>query len=152
MVSPSSVPLEYAKILFAPQDFKGVRTEFGGNDTFHEETRHRFGCFAVYYDIEGNHRTERRDRIARESLPVRVEGRRACGESARCGVLHDRTARFILERIGCEESALQIEQVVEGMLLTSFLQESGDSVVPALDIKRSALPRILSVTERARLL
>src|SRR2546423_1012859 len=128
MIAPSSVALEYAKILFAPEDLEGIATELGGNDTFDEETRHRFGRFAVYADIEGDHRTERRDRIAGQSLSVGLERIRARREATGCRVLDYRAARFIAKRVGCEECSLQIEQVIEGEFLASFLPESGDAV------------------------
>src|SRR3954467_12041415 len=62
-------------------------------------------------------------------------------------MLDDRAAGFAIERIGGEEGALQIEQIVEGKLLASLLLERGNPVVPALDLDPRALPGILPITE-----
>src|SRR4051812_18506643 len=67
-------------------------------------------------------------------------------------MLDDRAAGFAIERIGGEEGALQIEQIVEGKLLASLLLERGNPVVPALDVERRALPGILAVAESSLLL
>src|SRR4051812_27187960 len=66
-------------------------------------------------------------------------------------MLDDRAAGFAIERIGGEEGALQIEQIVEGKLLAALLLERGDPVVPALDVERGALSGVLAIAE-ARLL
>src|SRR3954470_5283975 len=67
-------------------------------------------------------------------------------------MLDDRAAGFAIERMGGEEGALQIEQIVEGKLFATLLLERGDPVVPALDVERGALSGILAIAEPRLLL
>src|SRR5947199_124003 len=84
--------------------------------------------------------------VPRERFLVSGEGAGAGGQPARRSVLDDRAASGVAERIAGEESALEIEEIVERQLLASFLIQRGNPVVPALDVKGGALSRIFSVT------
>src|ERR1019366_5973689 len=70
------------------------------------------------------------------------------GEAAGCGVLDDRTACLAREGIGCEEGALQVEEVVERELLAAVLRQCGEPGSPLLDVERGALSGVLAVTQR----
>src|SRR5207237_4375611 len=91
-------------------------------------------------------------RVAGERLLVRSHGGGADGEAARGGVLHDRAAgtSFTGERVGGEECALEVEQVVERQLLAAPLDERAEAGAARLDVERGALVWVLAVAERLR--
>ena len=62
-------------------------------------------------------------------------------------MLDDRAAGLSLERVGGEQRALKIEQIIERKLLAALLLERGDPIMAALDVKSAPLTRILAVAK-----
>jgi hypothetical protein len=69
-------------------------------------------------------------------------------------VLDDRAAgaRLRGERLGAEQGALEIEQIVERQLLAAALDETADAGTARLDVERRLLMGVLSVAQRLRAL
>jgi hypothetical protein len=60
-------------------------------------------------------------------------------------MLHDRAACLVAERIGRQERALEVEQVVERELLAAALHEVRQPGTATLHVERRALVGILAV-------
>ena len=147
LLSPPSSTLKHAKILFATEYFESAGTELGSDNALDKKARHGFGSFIVDEDGERDYRAKSRHRVRCERLLVGIECCGTRGETARRGVLDDGAARFVLERIGREQRALEVQEVVERQLFAALLFQCGNTVLPALDVKCRPLPRIFAVAQ-----
>src|SRR5690349_6904634 len=149
VVAPLRPSLEDAQIFLATKCLECSFTELRGDDAFYKETRNSLCCLVVDRNGKRDYRAKGRYWIARQGFAIRVERSGAGRESARRGVLHDRAADLLAERVGREKRPLEVEQIVEGQLLTALLPKRRDAVVSVIDVECSALTRILSVTKVA---
>ena len=141
--------LEHAQVLLAAEDLERAVAERRRDDALDEQARHRLRRRVVHGHGEGDHRAERRHRIAGERLLVRLE--RVAPMASPHGVVCLMIAQHgsLAERIDREQRALEVEQVVERELLAALLRERRRArrpgarrrtPPPVRDSRRSAAP------------
>src|SRR4029078_7902914 len=79
--------------------------------------------------------------------PVCLESAVADREPARTGVLDDRAGRLAAIRIDREQRAFQVEEIVEGKLLSAALHQPGQPRTWSLHIESGILAGIFTVTQ-----
>ena len=141
-----------SQILFRRENCFGLFVKSRRGDAFDKKFRDFFRGRGIDNAIEGQHTAERRNRITRQCLQIRIQERFALGRPAGIVVLDDHCSG--LAEFGREASCrFKVDIIVVGKLFTLKLfrrREPGERGARG-HVKRRSLVRIFSVAQRTLL-